>query len=862
MAYYANGAWWTAGGQAYGSKAEAEAAEANSGAAGSDDAFAAAMGRNTASAVRAATRAPATPAAQTGSRSGGGTTAQPSTSGRGPQPAAPPATAQPRAQNPGSYQPGTGQAQAARDANTGFYEQSIPDIASGLYNNPVTNPIGWAATQAGSTADRAVGNVFDRGIDAVVQAVPGLGRANVRTDLRPSVSGYIQDPVGQIAADFGAPDLVQAIANPTGFATRTAVNAGTGYGINVPQAVRNSVQAGGNIVNDIRNTPGTIAAGAGAVANAANAAGGYLSDVARRVGAGIGNAVGGGGGGAPIQAQQIAQPTPSMTPQSIMGISNVAARPSSAQSDAIVQQMMNQANVQSAYQDFNSPQYDASRGAAMGYTSQLAGLANNNVAITGLNGDQYNNSRGSVMDSVNQLNSNASRDVRDIYADTTNSLQSRQEALNSQQRITAAAGMDVNNIYGARTQMDLAGREVDGVERLLRGEAEQGAQLGRFQDGSDATRGAVNDVLARLLAASEMPDDQSAAQALMLNAQERATRNAYGDAGSLSGGWRSQLTGQRQAMGRAAALQTDIAAQMGALRAQETQQNRQRQLEALGLAGGQTQQLGGIDQREMDAALGDQALDIQALNASGQLGLGRMGIEGDFSTADANRNAVIAQGNQQNRLAGHVAAGTLAAQIQGLDQDLSIADANRLAVIAQGNQQNRLNSLLGAGQLGLGQNQNDLGFATNDAQIRTQRELANQQNALNAMLGAANAANQTAGIDANIGMNNANNRVTVDQNNRANSIAALQNAGVLSSTIRGQDVQLSLGNQQALSSQIASAAGLSGTIFSSQMQAAIAQGDQNLRAQQLELLRQQQPTQMERYLSTAGDALGLLGLVF
>jgi hypothetical protein len=358
--------------------------------------------------------------------------------------------------------------------------------------------------------------------------------------------------------------------------------------------------------------------------------------------------------------------------------------------------------------------------------------------------------------------------------------------------------------------------------------------------------------------AAEDPSVAGSAQQLMLNAQERATRNALGNAASMGGGWRSQLTNERRALGQASALQADIAAQIGAMRANQQQAYRDSQIAALTQAGGIGTATNALEGQLSQGNLENQRL---ALTSQGQLALGRQQDASAFATSEANRAAMIDQANQQNRLNSLLGAGGLQANTMNSDTSLAQSDAALLAQIRQGNQQNALNSLLGAGNNATNILNSDLGFATNDAQIRTQRELANQQNALNAMLGAASAANTTAGLDANIGTANADRRATVDQNNRANSIAALQNAGVLSSTIRGQDVQLSVADQQALSSRIASAAQLSGSTFATQMDAAMRQQDLALRQQQFAFLQSQAPREWERYLAAAGSTAGLLGLI-
>jgi len=838
MSYYAAGAWWASDGQAFSSQAEAEQHEravANGQAGSDDDAFAQAMGSRPNSGVQApAGTQPAPAGGNTGPLSSG------RVSGFQGNPSAPQGTA---AQQQAAFQSGNiggaggagGSNQVLTDrartpSDPGFFRQAASTVGR-LLDNPVVNPIGYGLQRAGRFANDTAGF---------------------------NVSGYLQDPVGQGLADLGAPDAVQAIANPTGYIARTAVNANTGYGTVPSQILQGAANSFDNISNDARNVYQTAAAAPGAIANAA-----------RGVGNAFTNTRPAGSSATPTYAAPAPLPTPGMTPQQILGMNTQAARPSSAQQDALVQQMMNQANVQSGYQDFNNAQYDASRGAAQGYTSQLAGLANNNVAITGLDSGRYDQSRGTMNQITGQLQNQANNNVADIQANSGQRDASRAAVMGTADQLRDTAFNDVQRIDASQGQRLGAQSSMVNAENALMQRddvANIAANAAQYNQGRESQ----NDIIARLLAASELPDDQSAAQALMLNAQERAVRNAYGDAGSLSGGWRSQLTGQRRAMGQAATMQADIAAQMGALRAQETQQNRQRQLEALGLAGGFA---GDISGRDLALAQGDAALAAQiaqgnqlnrreSVLGAGNLAGQRMQSDTALAMSDADRALAAAQGNQQNRLAAQLGAGQLQTGAMISDTGLAQSNAALLAQIRQGNQQNSLASLIGAGNNAASVLGADLGFATNDAQIRTQRELANQQNALQAMLGAANAANVTAGIDANIGMSNADRRAQVDQNNRANSIAALQNAGVLSSTIRGQDVQLSLGNQQALTSQINSAAGLAGTTYAAQLDAAMRQQDINLRQQQFnDAISRMPPAAVQQWLSAAGPALGLLGVV-
>lgn len=754
MSYFAAGAWWSSDGTAWASQAEAEQHEQQvaSGQGGvDDDAFAAASGARS---TPAGQGRPTTDLRSQAQRNPGQAAPSPYVDTRTPEQKAAAAFASGNIGGAGGANPGQVLTDRAKTpSDPGVFRQFANTVGSFL-DNPVVNPVGYAASKVGGAVDRALGT---------------------------SVSGYIQDPVGQALNDLGAPDAVQAVANPTGYVTRTAVNADTGYGTRPGAILNQGAQAfdnlrndGGNVVNAVKQAPGAIAGAVNSIGNAATSTRGSSN--------------------APTYTPP-PLPTASMSPQQILGMQTNAARPSSAQSDAIVNQMLAQSQVQSGYQDFSSPQYDQSRGTVNQITGQLQAQANNNVGDIQANSAQRDQSRNAVMDTAGQLTSNANRNIGPIVADNFE----RTQAGNAVQRAEGRL-MTTNDVGDIRADQSLYTQ----------------------------SRNQSNDIIARLLGASELPEGPSAAEALMLNAQERATRNAYGDASSLAGGWRSQLTGQRRALGQAAAQQADIAAQLGALRANETAANRDRQLAALNAAGGFSGDMSGrdLDLAQFDAALlaqirqGNQDNTRDSAIAAGQLGLGRMNDATAFSTANANRDLATAQSNQTNRL----------------------------------------NSLLGAGNLQTGAMQSDTGLAQSNASLLAQIRQGNQANALASLTAAGQNAGQVLTSDANIGMNNANNRVTVDQNNRANSIAALQNAGVLSSTIRGQDVQLSIADQQALTSRISTAAQLEGTQFATKMDAALRIKDQELKAQQLQILAAQNPTELERWLGAAGSAAGLLGV--
>lgn len=834
MAFFAAGAWWTESGQAFATEAEAKAFEASGQGGGStDDEFARAMGST------AAPRAPAGRAPV--STSNGGALSGAASGFQGaPNAAQSSSPAQQQAAFAAGNIGGAGGAGGAQQVLTdraktpsdpGLFRQLANTVGTVL-DNPVVNPIGYGLKKAGQFANDATGL---------------------------NISGYVQDPVGQGLADLGAPDLAQAAANPTGYIARQGVNANNGYGTLPGATLQGAANSFDNIRNDAQNTAGAVRAVPQAVAAAARGVAGALTGTP------------GGGGTNAASFAPTPMPQPSMTPQQLIGMAPTTARPSSAQQDAIVQQMLAQSQVQSGYQDFNSPQYDASRGAAMGYTSNLAGLANNNVAVTGLDAGRYDQSRGTLNQITGQLQNQANNNVGDIQANAAQRDSSRANVLGTAEDLRGAAYNDVDRINADQNlRASSGGSIVDAQKRLSNTGMNTVQENQADQTKYDASTAQQNQIIQMLIAQAQQQEGPSAAESLMLNAQERATRNAYGDASSIGGGWRSQLTGQRQAMGRAAAQQADIAAQIGALRANEAATFRGQSIGALNSAGGYAGDIAGRDQSlsQSDAALlaqirqGNQTNFRESNIAAGNLGLGMLNSDTAVAMSDADRAILAAQGNQANRTTALGLSGQLQTGAMNSDTNLAQSNASLLAQIRQGNQLNSLNSLNAAGGTASNALNADLGFATNDASIRTQRELANQSNALNAMQAAANAANQTAGLDANIGMNNSNNRVTVDQNNRQNSITALQNAGVLSSNTRAQDVQLSVQDSQALTSTISAAAGLSGTQYAAQLQAITAQNDLALRQRQFnDMIARMPPPAVQQLLSAAGPALGLLGLL-
>lgn len=882
MAYYAAGAWWTSDGQAFGTQQAAEAAERNGGggsAASADDEFARAMGRGGTGVQAPAGAVSAANAAAAAARQAAGVTNDARTAGNINYGGSNPYFTGARPSNYGlSLDPSTAQeagqdqarASAAANARDGGL---IGDVARlglyGLRGGPLADLARDYKPAGIGDAFDIPGNILDELGD---QIIPG-GSGDQGGNIIPGVRRTGGD-------SFYPSETIQSGSYPDGYRGVTdSGNTGAISGLldGVP-----GYPFGDNVLGP-------------ALRGIGDAVSGVWDDIRGAVGGGGGGGAGGLGGPAP----PIASPQLAITPQQILSMNNQAAVPSRAQSDGIINQMIQQSQVQSPYQDFSNANYDASRGAAMGYTSQLAGLASNNIADIRPDSAQRNQSRDAVMVTASQLQNNANNNIANIYGAQGERNAAAGSVMGYEQQLTRDRSI-IPNAADQATYLDSRDRAENISDQLMQqGRTDYAAReiaTLRGMGSQDYNKDVINnlntlggqdynaDVIQRLIAQSELPDDVSAAQSLMLNAQERATRNALGNAASQGGGWRSAVNNERRALGQAATQQADIAAQMGALRAQETQMQRQNAINALTQAGGLTEQQrqGRLTALGLSGGLGDsqyanklaayqaagglltqqEQVQLAALQQAGVLTSNFGALDAGLATSDADRKATINMANQADKRLGATAAGQLALGRQVDASNFATADANRNAQIAQANAVNRINSLLGAGGLQTGAMNSDTSFSVADAQIQLARAQSNQQNALNAMLGAANAANQTAGLDANIGVADANRRATVDQNNRANSIAALQNAGVLSTTLRGQDVQLSVSNQQALSQQIAAAAGLAGTQFASEMQRAIAQGSQDLQRQQLALLARNSPSELERFLGAAGSAAGLLGLVF
>lgn len=743
MAYFNAGAWWTTGGQAYSSEAEAEAAE-RSGATGTGstaDEFAKAMGQP---------NAPKLPKyAQTAS-----SIVQPNPPVLAPE--GPKAPLVPTFTGPLSNPAGASGFRAPPNQNPA---PTTPAQQQTAFQNQNTGGAQSAYSSGGAQAPAVMAG-FDN---------------NHRLGSDPSFGQSVQDFFSSIPGLAKTPALIPET---------------------VPTAIK-------TIANQ---TAGRVATGIGNVLTPA--VGGFEDKVgAAAKKAGILPTFGQPTTPNPTSGTaQVVQPPPLQAPvaPNTAVQAGAIARPPSTQQDSIVQQMLAQSQHQSAYNTAtagtssagSAQGFDASAGTAQGYTAQAgtsqgfdatgyaaqAGQAAQVLAESG----QRNQARDLLLNVADDLNQASKKDNPDLYADKT-------------------------EYWASKDQ--------------------------------------TNSIIQQLLAAAKMPEGPSAAESLMLTAQERAVRNAYGDAGSLGGGWRSQLTGQRRALGQAVTSQADIAAQLGALRAQETAANRDRQVTAYSNAGGLSNQLAGFDQ--------------------------------GFAISDADRNAAIHTANQTNRREALAGAGALRGAALNSDTAFSTANADRAANtnIANAGFKTQANIATANNQTSasVASAQNHTQSSIANASFQTQASIASAQNQTSASQTNANnttaasiasannrtsasqtnANNQTASSIANAAnatqtsISNANNRTIVDQNNAANTLQSLQNAGVLSSNTRQQDMTLSVAQANNLTQAAIASANLQGSVFATQMQGAIAQQDANLRQQQINNL-QSQLAQASKGLSIGG----------
>lgn len=511
------------------------------------------------------------------------------------------------------------QQQAARTANRanvrygkapGGVVSDTLKIGASAFNNPVLNPIGYVAKKGGTAIDRATGV---------------------------NVSGYIQDPVGQGLNDLGAPDAVQLIANPTGYVTRQAVNAGTGYGTNVPQIARNAINATGNLSNDARNARNAASAIPGAVADAARGIGGALGFTPNTyqytppplVGGG-GAGGGGGGGGTAIsaeaqrvidQAQQFGQQNAAMGQQYAAQAQQYAGRaapqisaPSSAQADAVYNAAMGFRGNDSGAAGIRAAQADVSgAGRLEAFQTDMQGVSN----LEHFN--SVNSQRG-----VNALN--------DYNPDATD------------QSAAQLANFYANNTaLGAEAIADFRPQQVQNDAQALR--TFQGDRTG----------------IDRLNAFADEVQGPSQAQAFLRSQSDADKRSMLALARSGRGGPAAQAQALRQAMSEGSAIAGETRGQGALLAAQEFDTYKNRQLNALAQAGSLISQseaqrlqalsnagalMSAADQQKLVAvqAYAQQLATQDAQQLSARQSAGQLNLGADQARLGATQSAASLQG--------------------------------------------------------------------------------------------------------------------------------------------------------------------------------------------------------------------------
>jgi hypothetical protein len=546
------------------------------------------------------------------------------------------------AQDPGTTKQQTADARAAnqpKDKN--FFEQAA-GLVSSFYNNPVVNPIGYAAGKAGGAVNRAVGA---------------------------DVSGYIQDPLGQGLKDAGAPDAVQVAANPTGYLTRNAVNAGTGYGTNPGAIAQNAISSSNNLRNDARNTATAVRNAPSAIAGAVGGFGGLFGNgnpqqysptsvPVTTQPAGSGSALSSEAQRILSQAGQFAQQNQSQANQFYSQASAAGSRaapqmamPSSANQQAVYNQAMN-FNAQSGSGAIRAAQADVS-GAGRLENYQL-----DQQGINNLEGFRSENSAAGV-DALNNFNPRrtlASADQLSNF-DSTHTLDAANKILTYNPH--ASIYQDVENLRNFQADRS-------GIDRL--------------NEYADA------------------PEGPSQAQALLRLQSDADKRTALALARSGRGSPADVARAQRQAITEGAAIAGETRGQASALRAQETDMYKQRQLAALAQAGSlisqaEAQRLQGLAQAGSLMSQADQQ-KLQALQAYGALkaqidtnqlsayqSAGQLNAAGEGMKLSSTQSAAALQGqmDQQRLSAINAAAGyrTQGDAIQS--QNLQSAGQIRLA---------------------------------------------------------------------------------------------------------------------------------------------------------------------------------------
>jgi hypothetical protein len=509
------------------------------------------------------------------------------------------------------------------------------DALSQLGRNPIVNPIGYAATKVGGKLDSAVG-------------------ANV--------SGYIQDPAGQALNDLGAPDAVQAVANPTGYATRTAVNAGTGYGTNPGQVLQNASSAANNLRNDGRNTAAAVRNAPAAVSGAFNGLGG-----------------GSGASGAPIGG------TPQYTNQNggalsaeaqrILGQAGQMAQQNQAQANTFYGQAA-QAGTRAAPQMAmpSSAQQDAVYDRAMNFNAQ-SGSAAIRAAQADVSGAGRLESMQMDQQGINNLESfrsdNTAQGVNALYGfrpDET--FRSAAELANFYAQNTAEGANAVRGFSPDQVQADAQ------ALRTFKGD----------RTGID-----------RLNAYADAPEGPSAAQAMLRGQADADKRTQLAIARSGRGGPAAAVQAQRQASAEGGLIQAETRGQAATLRAQETDAYKSRQLQALAQAGSlisqaEAQRLTALSNAGALMSQADQQ-KLSALQAYGQLKATQ-----DSQQLSAKQSAGQLTSNAEGML---LNATSNAAQLQGqMDAQRLGAISNAAQLRTQGDQI-RSSNLQSAGNIRL-----------------------------------------------------------------------------------------------------------------------------------------------------------------
>jgi hypothetical protein len=477
-----------------------------------------------------------------------------------------------------------------------------------------------------------------------------------------------------------------------------------------------------------------------------------------------------------------------------------AADDARALNDTLIAQLQQQAGKAQAAPAVDTTGYNATRAQGNATFNSLQAQANNNISPTTgqANANQRDLTQGSLLNTAQSLTGNATRSIAPVTADP------------SQRNASGASLSDLIAQLSAQQSNNVGDIQVNG---------------GQYNQGRDVT----SDIIQRLLAEAQRPEGPSAAEALMLQGQERAERNAMGDALTTAGGFRSQLTNMRRAEGLGAQMSADAAAQSAALRANEETQYRADVRNALLGAGGLQSDVSG-----RDLALG---------------------------TTNASLLAQTRQGNQANAREALTAAGQTQLGQLTSDTGFATSNADRDADIAKANAVNRLNSLLGAGNLQSSALTSDTSLAQSNASNALDAAKSNQSNSLASQVAASQNAQARLESDRALATANADRAERVSQNNAQNSLQALQAAGVINNGTRQGDIQLSQGDQRAVVDMAIAAAQIDAQKYGAQLQYAIGMANVEARKAELQRLYDTDPTTVEKFLGAIGPVASTLGLL-